>query len=438
MKINLPDEIIFVLNTFKENHFEAYVVGGAVRDFVMGIEAKDYDISTNATSQEILEIFKGHHFINNNGERHGTLTLRYHQINIEITSFKFLEDEQNDLISDANHRDLTMNSLYYDGENIIDPRHGIDDINNHLISMGNNPLKIINEDPLRILRAIRFSIKYHFDIEEKTKIEMLKNASLLQRISKERIEAEFKYIVEADNIKDIYLEYLPIFKIIFPEISIMEGYDQSNPYHKNDLLTHTLNVMNNVRPDYRLRLAAFYHDIGKPKCETIEIKEDGTSIKHFYKHPYVSKEIAESYLKEYKYSNLDISIICFLVMNHDNEIASTKRSVHKLVIKAKEVKYDTLELIEMLYNLKEADAKDHTTNNYVLNKDEILSIAKNILEEESLLSVRDLKINGHDLITLGYKGKELGEMLDLLLNEVIEEKLENKKEELLSFCQRKI
>lgn len=437
VNIELPNYIKEIMDIFKENGYPCFLVGGAIRDYLLGLPVSDYDLTTPIDGHTIKKLFKGYYFINNNSERHKTYTLRYKQHSVEISTFKHIAGEPNTLESDIKHRDLNINSIVYDGENIIDYRNGIKDIENKIISMGDNSEQIIDEDPNRILRSIRFSATLGFEIDKKTKVSIIRNYEKLVNVSKERIVAEVNKIITSNKVSEMLLEYKDIFGFIFPELKPCIGFDQNNKWHKNDLYTHLVNVTQLTSPDTSTRYAALFHDIGKIKTVTQEyIKEEHRYINHYYGHSTVSKELARRILKEYKFSKHALKEILFLIENHDSIIQPTKKSVKKTLIKMGENIANPLLLLEKLIDLQKADRLDHTKNNPV-DKEAIMLLAKEIIKEQEALQIKDLDIDGNDLIKFGYKGREIGDTLKELLQLVFTEELENKRKVLIDFIKNK-
>ena len=430
---DLPDYILEIIDTFKKNGYEVFLVGGCIRDLLLNKTPHDYDLATSASEQEVKELFKEYHFIIPNGAKHGTYTLRYKHHNIEITSFKHSEDEENNFKNDTNHRDLTINAFGYDGEYLYDYHNGEEDLANHIISMGEDPSKIVNEDPLRILRAIRFQAELGFDIEDKTKEIILSNYQKLSGVSKERIINEISHILVTDNIENILLTYHDIFGYLFPPLIKTFDYDQNNRWHPHDLYVHTVHVVKNTIKDRNTRLAALLHDIGKVDTMSQEYIEGVGYINHYYGHPLKSGELAKNILNTYKLSSYDKDEILFLIVNHDNKMSLTTKSVRKMLIKITTFNdKDPLITLNKLLSIQLGDHKDHTW--FVpIEEDKILEIAKKIIEEKDALSVKDLAIDGRDMQRLGFQGKAIGDILKEVLRLVSEEELKNDRESLLSF-----
>ena len=412
--------------------YEAYLVGGCVRDLIMKIPAHDYDITTNATPEEMKKVFFGYTTIET-GIKHGTITFLYNKEPIEITTYR-IEGEYKDnrhpetvefttkLENDLSRRDFTMNALVYnENEGIIDLFGGQKDIASKTIRAIGVAENRFKEDALRILRAMRFSSQLGFEIEEETKKAMVKCAPLLHNISAERISQELNKLLIGKNVKNVILDCYEILGELLPEIKKMHGFDQCNKYHIYNVLEHTAISVESVDPVAHLRLAMLLHDTGK--VYTFTRDENGTG--HFYGHNKVSSEIARDFLNKYKYDNFTKERVVQLVKIHDTPIEMDRIFIKKRLNRlGKDAFFDLLKV-------KRADNLAQNPKYFWLDKlNEMENIAREIVEENEF-TLSSLKIDGNDLITLGIKGKKIGEVLNLLLNEVIEEKIPNERETLL-------
>ncbi len=422
------------LDRLKKGGYEAYIVGGSVRNMMLGSAVDDFDITTSALPEETKELFPDYTVVET-GIKHGTVTVVINGENIEITTYR-QEGEYSDsrhpdkvefttsLELDLSRRDFTVNAIAYDGEStVVDLYGGKGDIEDKVIRAIGNPYDRFNEDALRILRAVRFSSVLGFTVEEETRNAMLKCKHLLSKISKERIAVEINKFLCGKNVKEALLDNWEILAEIIPEIAKMQGFDQKNRHHIYDILTHTAVAIENTLPISHLRLAALLHDTGK--IYTVSVDENGEQ--HFYAHPHKSEEIARRYLNEYKYDNFTKDRVCLLVKIHDTVVEEDKVYIKKRLNRiGKEAFFE-------LINLQRADNKaQNPVYDRTAHFDAITEIANKVLSEAECFSLKDLAINGRDLIEAGFpKGKLLGEILDYLLKEVIEERLENKKESLL-------
>lgn len=424
MELIIPNYVIDIQNRLKNYNYECYLVGGCVRDSILGNSVKDYDLNTNCDIDTIKQIFNDYPIINNNGEKHQTITLHVSGDNVEITSYKHADNEPNSLYSDLSHRDITINAMAYDNE-VIDYYGGLNDLHNKIIRCVGNPIDRIKEDPLRILRILRFCSKLNFEIEKETSDAIHKTFHLLKGISKERIKAELDGILIGNNLKYILTNYRDVLFEIIPELKETYGFEQHNPYHTNDVFTHITNVCCNTENNTILRIAALLHDIGKPKCFTI----DENNIGHFYGHPIVSYDLSLNILKRLKYSNEEIEKITYLIKYHDSTILINKKSIRKNF--SNTPNHDE-ELFMLLIKLKNADSSDHTIKE-LMDEDSVRDILNQIKQDNECLKITDLDIDGYDMMELGYKGKEIKDNLNNLLDAVLEEKVDNTKEELIKY-----
>lgn len=424
MELIIPNYVIDIQNRLKNYNYECYLVGGCVRDSILGNSVKDYDLNTNCDIDTIKQIFNDYPIINNNGEKHQTITLHVSGDNVEITSYKHADNEPNSLYSDLSHRDITINAMAYDNE-VIDYYGGLNDLHNKIIRCVGNPIDRIKEDPLRILRILRFCSKLNFKIEKETSDAIHKTFHLLKGISKERIKAELDGILIGNNLKYILTNYRDVLFEIIPELKETYGFEQHNPYHTNDVFTHITNVCCNTENNSVLRIAALLHDIGKPKCFTI----DENNIGHFYGHPIVSYDLSLNILKRLKYSNEEIEKITYLIKYHDSTILINKKSIRKNF--SNTPNHDE-ELFMLLIKLKNADSSDHTIKE-LMDEDSVRDILNQIKQDNECLKITDLDIDGYDMMELGYKGKEIKDNLNNLLDAVLEEKVDNTKEELIKY-----
>ena len=432
---SLLSEIDLAVSVLQKNGYKAYLVGGSVRDYIMGKEPNDFDITTDALPDETKNCFNDYKCIET-GIEHGTVTVLINNIPIEITTFRF-DGEYSDhrhpekvrfsssLFEDTARRDFTINALAYnEKEGIIDYHGGKEDIENKIIRCIGDADKRFNEDALRIMRALRFSSTLGFKIEENTKKAIFKNKELLTFVSKERIFSELKKTLCGNNIENILTEYIDVFSVIIPELSLMKGFDQKNPHHIFDILHHTARVVKSIEKNEKLRLAALFHDIGKPFCFSL----DENGIGHFYGHNKKSAELTEKILKDLKSDTKTINDVVTLVLHHDAPIEPDEKTVKRRLNKLGEDIFFDLIKLQAADNMGLSPDYHYRQETYK----KLSEIGREILEKEECFSLKNLSVNGNDLISLGYKGKEIGKTLDFLLSFVIEGKIENEKEKLLS------
>lgn len=440
----IPDNIKYVLEKLNNHNYESYIVGGCVRDNLLNKTPYDYDITTNALPDEIKKVFSDCKIINNNGEKHGTITVRYNHENIEITTFRYdgnyLDHRHPDevrfttnLRDDLERRDFTINAMASDiNGKVFDYFGGVSDLENKIVRAVGDPHKRFTEDALRILRALRFSSVLGFEIEESTLAAMYDLRDTLSYVSKERIKIELDKMICGISFTKLMrnTKVREIFAAIIPDIRPSFDFDQKSKYHPNDLYTHTLNVIERVGNNHILKLSALFHDLGKTKCYQKDYR-DGREIYHFIGHELVSKEIALKNLKNLKYSNDEIEKISFLVEYHDYKFSDKLKSMRKFM--AKMPIHDMDLLIDYLISLKFADSSDHNnvdifdfniirTNYYKIKND-----------KDECYSIKQLKLNGNDLMKLGFSGKLIGEILNNLLDEVINGRLKNDRNALINY-----
>ena len=427
----LPSYVQEVLNRLRQNGYQAYVVGGAVRDFLLGEETHDFDICTSAREDVVDQIFSDKKKINPNGIKHGTITIRIEHQNVEITSFRHNPGEEPSLETDLWHRDLTINSIAYDGQ-FIDPYGGLNDLRNRLLRMV-DPDAVIKEDPLRILRVLRFQAKLGFAIDDTTKTAMIRHSNLLREVATERILVELRTILLHPKINEVLQEYQSVFTVLFPDLKPTVGFDQHTRWHAHTLYVHISHVVANVPPDFTLRLAALLHDNGKVKTITKEDLPDGSYCYHFYGHPAISATMAEEEFIRYHLPLLEASQTLFLIRYHDIHIGTSKHSVRKMLQRCLEADgIAPLEILRKLLYLQAADHADHTKL-VPIEEDCIMAIAEEIIHNQEAFSLKDLKVNGHDIRRLGLRGPDVGKALNQLLELVMSDQLPNDHDTLMDF-----
>ncbi|MBR2916915.1 MAG: CCA tRNA nucleotidyltransferase [Clostridia bacterium] len=438
MEIKMPDEVKTAISSLEERGFEAYIVGGCVRDCIMGKAPSDWDITTSATPEEITDVFKDYKTILT-GAKHGTVTAVINHFHIEITTFRtegsYSDSRHPDYVlftkslkEDLSRRDFTMNALAYNEKTgLIDYFGGERDIENMIIRAIGDPDTRFSEDALRIMRAIRFASVLSFTIEEKTRLSIHKNALLLDNIAKERIAVEFNKLLLGDYVEKILHEYKDIIAVFIPEIIPTFDFDQRNFHHHLDVWRHiVLGVSSSPKLIY-VRLAMLFHDIEKPSC----LKFDSRGIGHFSGHPQKGQDTAEEVLKRLKYDNTTIKIVSFLVRYHDAPLPADKTEIKKWLMKYQKT------LVQLLFEVKISDnlAKNRNFPARLVEAKEGRAILRKIITNNECYSLSQLDIKGDDLIKAGFpKSPELGDTLDKLLLSVIEEKCQNKKEELLKLA----
>ncbi len=433
----LSKEAKKAINCLHKAGYEAYAVGGCVRDMIMERGCQDTDITTSALPEEVKEVFSDLRTVDT-GIKHGTVTVIIDSTPLEITTYR-IEKGYSDgrhpdevvftrsLKDDLKRRDFTVNSIAYSPEKgFIDPFGGKEDIERKIIRCVGNPTERFTEDSLRILRGLRFSSVLGFKIEKNTAEAMRECKELLKAVSNERIFSELSKLLCGKNVREILVNYSDILEVILPEIKGMKNFDQHNFHHIYDILTHTAVVTESISPVTHLRFAALLHDCGKTDCFSL----DENGIGHFYSHPSVSAEKAEKALLRLRSDTKTRENVVKLVRVHDTPIEESERIIKKRLRSMGE------ELFFDLINLQRADTKGlapefHSREEHF---DTLEKMARQIIESEECFSLKDLKINGNDLIKEGFRGKEIGTALSSALEAVIDGNLKNEKDELIRFC----
>ena len=422
--------------------FEAFLIGGSVRDFIMELPIGDIDITTNATPTEVKEVFRDFRVIET-GIKHGTVTVLIDNEPLEITTYRsestYSDNRHPDSVTfsktlsdDVVRRDFTMNAIAYDFSNgFCDLVNGIDDIKNQTIRCIGDAETRFNEDALRILRALRFSSVLGFAIEENTKLAIHKCKNLLLNISAERIREEFVKLICGKNAYNVLQEFSDVVSVFIPEIKPSIDFKQENRHHCFDVYTHTLKAIEKSSPDPIIRLALFFHDIAKPLVAHFDEKGE----QHYYGHPKKSAEITEKILTRLRFDNETKNKVVTLVTFHDSPIiiddsvGPDRKRLKKIMSQI------GVELILPLIEIKFCD--NSAQNPLYFRGDEFYTttrnIIKEILDEQQCFSIKDLAINGNDLIKMGYKGKKIGVILNDVLEMVINEKIENSSDAIFSY-----
>lgn len=440
MKINvLPEYVISLVERIESYGYEAYPVGGAIRDIIIGRETNDYDISTSANIENLKEIFSDCKLILT-GERFGSVTVVWCGKNMEITRFRldgaYKDRRHPDSVSfvasleeDIKRRDFTINALAWKKGSILDFVGGISDIENKIIRAIGNPKERFDEDALRIIRALRFSSVLGFTIEENTERAIRNCKDNIKSCSVERIKNEMDKLLLGDKVLDTVYNYAEVFDIFLPGILNCKDFDQKSSYHCYDVLTHILKSVENIEKNLILRWTMIFHDIGKPETFTLDENNEG----HFYSHEKFSMEIAENIMTDLKFDNKSKETILKLIKYHGVNIENNEKIIKRWLNKLGE------ENFFYLLKVKEADTKalDKKCYHRVKNIEEIKSTALKILEEKQCFTIKDLAINGDDLIELGLsQGVLIGKYLNIILEKVINNEVKNEKKELINLYKK--
>ena len=442
MKIELPKKVQMIIQNLQLHGYEAYAVGGCVRDSILARRPEDWDITTSAKPEEIKKLFRR---TVDTGIEHGTVTVLIGKDSFEVTTYRIdgvYEDSRhpkeviftNQLEEDLRRRDFTINAMAYNDEvRLVDAFGGMKDLNHHLIRCVGNAEERFSEDALRILRAVRFSAQLDFPIEEQTAEAVKKLTPSLKNISAERIQVELVKLLTSNHPEKIQDAYnLRITKIILPEWDAMVGVEQKTPHHKYDVAEHTLHALKNVKKDKILRLTMLFHDMGKPSMKTTDEK----GVDHFKGHALVSEEIARKILRRLKFDNDTVKKVTRLVCYHDYRIEATPKNVRRAMNRI------GVELFPYYLAVRMADVKAQSPYRRREKIENIVAMRE--VYQETLLNgdcvtLRDLAVGGRDLMELGMQpGRELGSMLSELLEWVIDEPECNKKEILCEYVKEKL
>lgn len=436
-RIVVPDTAKDIISTLESSGFEAYVVGGCVRDSIMGINPHDWDICTSATPPQIIECFRTKRIIET-GLKHGTVTIINDGDQYEVTTFR-IDGEYSDnrhpdhvifttnIEEDLSRRDFSMNAMAYnDRIGLVDPFGGSRAINNREIVCVGNPDDRFNEDGLRIMRALRFASMYDFNIDDETSNSIHNYRHLLYNISVERIQSELSRMLLGKNILGILLEYKDVISVIIPELIPCIGFKQNNPYHQYTVYDHIAHAVDNYHGnELVVKLALLLHDIGKPQCYT-EDERGG----HFHGHGVPSHDIADNVMQRLRFDNKTRHAVTDLVLYHDSVIEPTPKTVRRWLNKIGK------DLFSQLLDIRMADIKAHaegTQESRIERCNALRMIMNDIIAQEQCFSLKNMNVNGDDIISIGVpEGKEVGRILKLLLDEVISGTLENDREVLLS------
>ncbi|HNZ99939.1 CCA tRNA nucleotidyltransferase [Ruminococcus sp.] len=429
-----------ILSELEKNGFEAYMVGGCVRDMIMGREIHDTDITTNALPQQITEVFRGYKVIPT-GIKHGTVTVICGDTPYEITTYRIdgkYSDHRRpdtvefttDITDDLARRDFTMNAIAMDREgNIVDPFGGINDIENRIIRCVGAPEHRFAEDALRIMRAVRFSSQLGFRIDIRTARSIYDMHPQLSDISRERLREELDKLICGSNAVEVLMEYSNVISSIIPEFKPCIGLDQRSPYHKFTVWEHIIRAMAATpQEDLFLRRALFFHDIGKPPC----MKLDETGRGHFKQHDRVGAEMTETIMKRLRYDKRTIADTVKLIANHSKKLKNRIDVKKTLSVMGDKLFFRLMELKKCDNSAKNPFVADE---NHVF--DSYIEMGRDMIANNECRSIKGLALKGTDLMALGLEGEEIGSTLDELLELVMEERLPNDKRTLTEYMRQR-
>ncbi len=433
--MTLPADVEKIINTLEASGHEAYAVGGCVRDCILGKIPHDWDITTSAQPTDVKALFKKTF---DTGIEHGTVTVLMGKTGYEVTTYRIdgkYEDGRHpseviftaSLEEDLKRRDFTINAMAYNPDRgLVDLFDGMADLKKGIIRAVGNPIERFTEDALRMLRALRFAAQLGFDIEPATYEAIKTLAPTLAKISAERIQVELVKLVTSANpgrIRDVYATGLTA--IFMPEFDEMMTTDQHTKHHKYTVGQHTIRAMEEIEPDKILRLTMLLHDVGKPPCKTTD--ENGQD--HFKGHPEAGADMARAILRRLKFDNDTISAVVNLVRNHDDRPAVTPRNVRRMAIRVGEDNMDALFAVKRADTLAQSDYQREEKLQYI---EDIRATFLQIQADNNCLKIKDLKINGKDLIAMGLpQSNKIGLILKTLFDEVVEEPEKNDRDYLL-------
>ena len=429
---------VFICSTLEKNGYESYAVGGCVRDALMSLHPHDVDITTQAKPDEVISLFRfcGLDVIET-GLKHGTVTVVFEGKPYEVTTMRkeggYTDSRHPDKVEfisdisfDLSRRDLTVNAIAYrisTGE-MVDLYGGVEDINNRTLKTVGTPEARFAEDPLRILRALRFSSVLGFDIDVLTAKALIATKCLLSTVSAERKFSELKKLLCGHFAGRIIYDYAEVLSELIPQLYECKGFDQHSKYHVYDVLKHICVMIDNVPPIPYMRFAALFHDIGKPGCFSLDENGEG----HFYSHAHLSTEICEETLKQLKADKFTIESAVFLVKHHDTPLPTDDSLLKKRINKIGIARF--LDLIEIA--AADCKAQSPLVSYRLQIYDELRQRVNDIRKSGECLDLAHLDINGNDIIDLGVKeGKIVGEVLRYLLELVLSGRIANTRNQLI-------
>lgn len=435
--MQLPADVHTLINRLRQNGYAAHVVGGCVRDGLLGLAPQDWDICTNAAPGEVTRVFAGFHTIGT-GLAHGTVTVLVNRTPYEITTYRVdgpytghrrpkTVQFTGSLAEDLARRDFTMNAIAYaPGEGYTDPFGGRAAIAAKTIACVGSPNARFEEDALRILRAVRFAASLGFAVQPATKAALLAKRALLQSISAERVNAEFCKLLLGQNAREVLLGYRDVVAVFIPEAAALFGFEQHSPHHRYTVWEHTARAVQAAPAVLPLRLAAFFHDFGKPQTFALA---GGTG--HFYGHAEAGARLAEQVMRRLRFSGGLTRQVRELVYWHDSPVEAAPKQLRRWLNRLGE------EAFFMLLALKRADtlAQGNAEAPARLRRlDEAEALARNLLAENACFALKDLAVNGTDLLAAGVPGgPAVGRWLNRLLEQVLNGALPNTKPALLGW-----
>ncbi len=441
MKIELPEKVSYLITKLHQAGYEAYAVGGCVRDTLLGRVPEDWDVTTPATPEEVKRVFRltGDHTIDT-GIEHGTVTVMLDHEGFEVTTYRVdgkYDDARHpsevhftkELTEDLKRRDFTVNAMAYsDEEGLVDVFGGLEDLGGGVIRCVGSPAERFGEDALRMLRAVRFAAQLGFTLDRDTRDAIPGLAENLSRISAERIRTELVKLLispHPDAMREVYETGMTA--VFLPEFDRMMETEQHSRYHCYSVGEHTLHALPEVPPDPVLRLAMLFHDVAKPEC--LVKGEDG--MDHYYGHPKRGAEMTRQIMRRLKFDNETTARVCALIAAHDDRpYPPTEKAVRLAIRRVGEEQYPDLFVVKRADILAQSDYLKREKLEYV---DDYEAMYEQVMASSACLSLKDLAVKGADLIEAGVEpGPELGRILNAMLDDVVGEPSLNEKEILLA------
>ena len=433
--MELPQYVLRCIDALENAGFEAYAVGGCVRDHLLGLQPHDYDLCTSALPDQTQKVFAGENLVLA-GLKHGTVGVVTDGGVVEITTYRteggYQDSRHPDWVRFVSHiredlarRDFTVNAMAYSPtRGYCDPFGGQQDLKDGILrAVGHAPTRF-REDALRILRGVRFAARFRLTPESATMEAMLDLCPTLDKLARERVFEELCKLLLVARPEDL-LRYCHILAAAIPELEPMIGFDQRSPHHAFDVFTHTAYVCGGVPNDLPLRWAAFLHDVGKPPCFTT----DATGRGHFYGHAQVGSDMADAILRRLKAPTALRERAVFLIRHHMTSLLPERKLLRRRLSQFGR------EAVWQLLALQRADFGGKGVFGEITNFDEVEAMLQALTAEDACLQVRDLAVSGKDLMEMGFPaGPQLGQCLNSLLEQVLDETLPNEKSALLGYA----
>ena len=438
--VRFPKCVLKLLDRLEDSGFEAYLVGGCVRNAFMGLEFHDYDITTSALPEDIKRVFSDMRIVET-GIKHGTVTVVSDDITAEITTYRtdgIYTDRRHpqsvsftsSLEEDLARRDFTVNAIAYsEKRGIVDLFDGASHIREGILCCVGEAEKRFDEDALRIMRGLRFMSVYGFKPDDKTSAALHKKKELLDEISAERINSELCRLMCGDPefLSYVLREYWDVFAVLIPEISDCHGFEQHTHYHDRDVWEHTIAAVSSVEPVLHLRLTMLMHDLGKPAAYSFD-----NGAGHFKGHGAISAEICKRVMNKLRFDSETFRKALFLIERHDMLMTDDPVLIKKHLSRfGSELYFDLIKV-----HIADDKAKSPDAQSRISTYRSAAETAKKIISEKDCYSLKNLEINGHDIMKLGFAGKDIGSALDFLLNAVIEGKCPNEKNKLSDYLEQ--